>query len=247
MRTFARCLTLALVATSSVSAQPRSRSADEERARALFGRGVEAADQTRWAEAAAFFEQSYALVPRPATLRNLAYADRARGRYGRAIEEFERFLATGTPAAPLSREVRRLIDEMRPLLATLTLTVDPANTSVAVDGVTALVDSDVILDPGEHQVLAIAPSYRRHAQSITLSPGEHRRLEIALTRAVASSEIVAPPPSEEPRASRPAYTRWWFWTTIGVVVAGGVAASVLLLSSEASPDCGSLGRCVTPQ
>lgn len=245
MRRFVAWFAVAWLASGQVYAQGTQQRQDE--ARALFDRGVTAADELRWAEAASWFERSYAVVPRPATLRNLGLADRALGRYVRSIGELERFLEVASPTAAMSREVRRLVDEMRARVATLTVEVDPANTSLLVDGATALAETPLQLDPGDHTVQGSARGYSRSTQRLTLGAGERRSLRVSLSREALAGDTAARGAAPAPHNGGSVFTRWWFWTTIGVVVAGGVTASVLLLSSESPPDCGSLGACLTPQ
>lgn len=217
-----------------------------EDARALFERGVAAADELRWADAADAFERSYALVPRPATLRNLGLADRALGRYTRAIGELERFLASRTASPAVARDVQRLVDEMRGRVGLVVVTTAPPDARAAVDGEPVAQGEMRLLDPGRHRAAATAAAHERAEVVFSLAPGERRNLDLRLTP-LASAEA--------PRRDAPVavterggvLTRWWFWTAVGAVVAGGVAASVILLSSDASPDCGSLGRCLTPR
>jgi hypothetical protein len=242
MRRSGALLVSLCIATSLAGAQVSPGERTEGSARALFERGVAAADEARWAEAAEAFERSYAIAPRPATLRNLGLADRARGRYTRAISELERFLAAGRPAPTMARELRRMVDEMRQRLATLSFEVAPANTSLLVDGATALADAPLTLDPGEHTVLASAPGHARTAQVLTLGGGERRTLRVSLARDGSDDAIAAPGAA---RNDGGVLTRWWFWTAVGVAVAGGVAASVMLLSNDEAPNCGTLGACIT--
>lgn len=217
-------------------------------ARALFEQGVRAADAQRWAEAAEAFERSYALVPRPATLRNLGLADRSLGRYARAIRELERFLASRTAPPPIVREVQRLVDEMRTRVGMLSVTTDPTTASVTLDGDAITPGETQIVDPGRHLVVATARAYNRAEERFTLAPGERRSVTLTLAPAAVTQAVLPTPHAPTPATQHESVlTRWWFWTAIGAVVAGGVAASVVLLSSDASPDCGTLGRCLTPR
>ena len=61
--------------------------------------GVTAADQLRWSDAADAFDESYRLLPRPTTLKNLGLAHRALGRYSRAIDELQALSSGGNPEA----------------------------------------------------------------------------------------------------------------------------------------------------
>ena len=196
-------------------------------------------DALRWADAAGLFERSYALVPRPATLRNLALADRARGRYARAIGELERFLATASPSATVRRDAEQLLSEMRSRVATLVIDTDPPAAHVSVDGVATPSDVPVTLDPGEHRVLAMGEGNSQAARGLSLDAGERRRLHLDLRPAASTTAGARVAP-----ASRGIASRWWFWSTIGVVVTGAVVAAVALRPASQGPDCGTLGACL---
>jgi hypothetical protein len=212
-------------------AQRGAQGTPEERARAMFDHGVELADRLQWAEAAEAFERSYAILPRPGTLRNLGLAHRALGRYTAAIHEIEQFLREGQADPALRTEMLGLITEMRGQLATLAVNPSASGATVTLDEQRVPPGQSIEADPGNHVVSVTAAGYLRNAQTVTLGRAEHRALDVRLERA-AGGGILA---------------QWWFWTIVGVVVAGGVATAIVLGSHEADPDCGTLHLCVMPR
>ncbi|MEZ4391708.1 MAG: hypothetical protein R3A48_11475 [Polyangiales bacterium] len=217
-------------------------------ARALFERGVTAADELRWADAEVAFSESYALAPRPATLRNLALAHRALGRYTLAIEAFERVLAEGRPHARVAREFRRLVTEMRGQLSSLIVETTPESARLRVDAQAVGAGEPITLDPGEHALVGEARGHERRTLRVTLAPGERRRVRLdllALRPAPAPRPFEATPPEASPTPGL--HTRWWFWTIVGTVVAGAVLTTVLLVDTPNDPGCGTLGACFTPR
>ncbi len=208
----------------------QSASGDEQRARARFEAGVRLADSLQWSEAADAFEESYRLFPRPATLRNLALAHRALGRYMRAIDELERFVQEAHPEGDVAAQVNQIITEMRGQLATVTIVPSVTSAQLTLDNQPVRANEEIQTDPGNHVIAATASGYARTAQTLTLTRAESRRLDLRLERS--GGGILS---------------QWWFWTAVGVVVAGGAALTVVLLSHEEAPNCGSLNVCVSPQ
>lgn len=219
-------------ARSSASTQRGAPNALEERARQAFEEGIRYADELQWAQAAEAFERSYAILPRPSTLRNLGLAHRALGRYTLAIAELERFLQEGSPDAETRGEIEPLIGEMRAQLATITIHPSVPEAQVMLDERRVQAGEAITTDPGTHVVTVSANGYVRSAQTITLGRGENRQIDVRLERRGGGGGILA---------------QWWFWTGVGVLAAGGVALGIVLGSREAEPDCGSLNICLTPR
>ncbi len=217
----------------AASAQPVTASATE-RARGLFQRGVALADQDRWAEALAVFQQSLELVPRASTRFNLARVLLRLGRLREAIEAFDAYRAEahGPSEAERLTEAERLRSEAVAALATLRLTGLPDASEVSVDGA-------VVPGRGSPRVLRIDPGGHRvevrdaagHVERFTVTATASQVTEHALVWPAppppsfpAAGLLVRPPEAPPPRrsiASSP-----WLWVGVGTVAAG--AAAVLL-------------------
>lgn len=110
----------------------------------------------------------------------------------------------------------------RDLRAVLVVRSEVVGAHVAVDGVA---HGDVPLElftiAGTHAIRLERSGYESAETSAVLGAGERKELNLSLVK-------------------KPSiFARWWFWTAVGVAVAGGVTTYVLL-STEKSPDRGSI-------
>ncbi len=209
----------------------QSSSTDAQRARERFEAGVRLADSLQWSEAADAFEESYRLLPRPGTLRNLGLAHRALGRYMRALEELRQFLAESAPTPDVNTQVTTIINDMRSQLATLTVVPSVSGAQLTLDNQPIHANEEIQTDPGTHVVTGTAPGHARAAQTLTLRRSEQRRFELRLERTGGGVPIGVVVGS----------------TVGGILVVAGIVLAVVLLSHEEAPNCGSLNVCVNPQ
>jgi len=156
-----------------------------ERARAYFERGVAFADQERWGEALEFFRRSDELVERASTVFNMGVAQYRLGVVRDAIASLERFLALADPVEDQGRReaATDLLDRLRPAVATLVLTVDPADARVEVDDQTVLGvgrERATQVDPGRRAVLVSAPGHLPRRLVVSVLPGGRVRRAVAL-------------------------------------------------------------------
>jgi hypothetical protein len=137
----------------------------------------------------------------------------------------------------------RLRDETTALLArtdaylgTVRLRLQPASTSVRVDGFATQppASGELTLQVGDHVLEFQAEGRLPERRAVKVEGEQVLELDVALTE----PSLAAPVPVEQVVATRedvppaapttPVYKRWWLWTTVAVVVAGGVTAAVLL-------------------
>jgi len=149
------CAALGVVVPGVARAQVTP-AAVTEQARRLFHQGITLADQDRWAEALAAFQQSLGLVPRASTRFNLARALLRLGRLREAIEVFDAYLAEAQGAGEAARvaEATRLRAEAVAALSTLRLVGLPEEAEVSVDGA-------LLPGRGAPRVLRVDPGVRR--------------------------------------------------------------------------------------
>jgi len=113
---------------------------DTEQAREAFRQGSALAKQGRWADALSAFRQSARLRPHPITTYDVAYCERALGRYARASLDFATALsAPTTPGAPelppdLAARARTLLEDAERRVARLRIRLSPPDVTVRVDG-----------------------------------------------------------------------------------------------------------------
>jgi hypothetical protein len=141
MRRFAAGFVLLVVAL----AQGLPARADDEdpnvtQARQAFLEGVELTHKSQWGDALTAFERSARLRPHAVTSFNLGACERALGRYVRARHWFLLTLEQNDKSAKrelseaLAAEAAAMLGELDRIVATLDVTVSPANAAIAVDG-----------------------------------------------------------------------------------------------------------------
>lgn len=109
----------------------------------------------------------------------------------------------------------------------------PSSALTSVDGKSAgATPIDVPVTPGAHKLLLTHADYKDLTTQVTIERGESKTLDLKLDPTGVTS-------------------KWWFWTTLTVgvlVVAGGVIGLVYALTTEKSPDTGTIppGQIKTP-
>ncbi len=99
----------------------------------------------------------------------------------------------------------------------LGITTEPLGSQVFVDGNLAGTSSprvELVLEAGEHRVLAHHDGYDDAIVPVVLAAGDSRDVGLTLEQSV------------------PITKKWWFWTGVGVVVVGGVVLTAALLTDR---------------
>jgi hypothetical protein len=114
--------------------------------------------------------------------------------------------ADATPQLSKALErAQRALDAAKPRIAGLTVKVAAvADMRIKIDGnvlPSALVDSEVPTDPGEHSIEVSAPGFLRAGAHVTVADGEKRSVALTLSRD--PNAVVAPAPKSEAAASAP--------------------------------------------
>ncbi|MCC7540152.1 MAG: tetratricopeptide repeat protein, partial [Deltaproteobacteria bacterium] len=149
-----------------------------DHARELFLHGIELSDQVRWAEALDWFRESYVRRAAAAPLLNIGIALRAIGRHREAAETFTQFLAVfGGRNAEHDRLARQYRDEALGSVARVRVRGLPRGASLSVDGRAARGERAgdevvVVVDPGEHVVMARSRDGRTVRETVRLVPGD---------------------------------------------------------------------------
>ncbi|MBN2716988.1 MAG: tetratricopeptide repeat protein [Deltaproteobacteria bacterium] len=105
---------IVLLTTLTVS----SAFAGTESAQSAFEEGAALFEHREYSKAAAAFRKAYKIKPSWKILYNIAQCETAAGQYGRALEDFETFLAQGADEITLKRrnEVEAELDRLRKLV-----------------------------------------------------------------------------------------------------------------------------------
>jgi len=123
-------------------------------------------------------------------LFNVAATQRALRRYGEAIDALRLFLASNLDEAQRRqrRDAERTLRELEQLIARLTITIDPPDATLQVDGRVQPQGSALVVGPGTHRIQATRDGRRTHLQEFTIASGEARELRVSL----APMEAAAP-------------------------------------------------------
>lgn len=143
----------------------------------------------------------------------------------------QKLLITKEGFFPFEREVPLVggkIETVDAKLATrassglLRVTSPVVGAAVSLDGkAVGIVPAESTVLPGAHKVALQRDGYEPAETSVVLSAGERKEVDVPMAQ----------------RAS--VLSKWWFWTAVGVVAAGGVA-TVIALTTEKSPDTGTI-------
>jgi serine/threonine-protein kinase len=166
----------------------------------LFEQGRALAQQNRWPDACAKFEDSLRYEPALGTQLNLANCYKHIGKLASAWRLFGEAIEQATAAGDVERRdfARTQADALMPRLPKLTISVPqkpPAGLVVARDG--AQVDAGALgvalcVDPGIHTITASAPGFEAFTQTVTLVEGKAETLAIpALVAVLARATVPA--------------------------------------------------------
>jgi tetratricopeptide (TPR) repeat protein len=240
--------------------------AEKAMAEQLFEAGRTLIKQGKHAEACPKFEASFALDPALGTQLNLARCYERLGKLASAWGHYREAAGRAKQAGQSQREraARSFAAALEPRLPRLVIRVPEgsvvAGLEVSRDGTAvsrALFDNEIYIDPGEHQVSAVAPGRERFTITVTAKVGEREVVEIpalapraaragdATEAGEASPSASAGPSAGEPRPGDGRRRR-----TLGLGLGGGGIAFVAggvgfaLAARSAWDDAFESGECV---
>ena len=172
---------LLVVLPAAVCLCSSSASAGEEGkhevARDLFKHGVKLYDRGEHEAAAAAFREAYKLRPSWKILFNLGQVEASLGRYGLAMEAFQKYLIQGKDEIPDRRrdEVSDEIRRLEPLVGEVEVDA-PDKSSVHVDGVlrgtTPLKIPVLVVADTEHEIVIVFRDYEVHRETFSVWGGK---------------------------------------------------------------------------
>jgi hypothetical protein len=202
--------TVAQLHTSAARAEDAS-AAETAAARALAVDGLKLAQANNCAEAVPKLERAEKLYHSAVVASRLGECYVSVGRLVEGTEVLRKVLrepqaADAPPGLGKALErAQRVLDAAKPRIAGLTVKVAAvADMRVKIDGnllQSALVDSEVPTDPGEHSIEVSAPGFLRAGSRVTLAEGEKKSVTLTLARD--PNAVVAPAPAADTGTTAP--------------------------------------------
>jgi hypothetical protein len=155
-----------------------------ERASAEFGLGMNDYRRGDFASAAAHFQVAYESLPDPAPLFNLARSWEGANEITRALEAYERYLASA-PDASDRGEVLARIELLRQRPVEVFVSSQPPGAFIFVDGSTEPIPGTTPLvtrlQPGRHTIALVREGFSRQERAVEVRAGERQTVAIPLT------------------------------------------------------------------
>lgn len=212
-------------------------------AREFFAQGIAFADKSQWAEAADRFRRALSIRESSVIAFNLASSLEELGELVEASELLYGIDADTTADPALRQSARALLGDIKPRLASLTVTVanSRSQAQVLLDGLSlspVQLGVAIPVDPGAHVVVYQRGDSVVQRDELQLSEGQAHVLTIGSARAPSPAEVAALAQQQREADSLadndpPVTQRWWFWAGVGTILAGTVAAiTIATLSGD---------------
>ena len=191
LRPLAVAFAVALSLTRAAAAQDRPEDPNESQprkeSRAMFRKGVAAAEQQRWLEARDDFVKAYELYAHPSILLDLGVSRAHVGEYAQAEQDLTRFLAEDTSAtADELQSARTMLGDVRKHLGTVRVRVAPAGATATLDqkpiALVAGELTDVRVALGPHELVATAPGHDRWEGRVDVDGPDAKIVDLTLAK-----------------------------------------------------------------
>jgi hypothetical protein len=185
-----------------------------KRAEALFQEAARLVDEKKWVDAEAKLQQAWALNPTFDIASNLGQVQARLGKYRQAATNLAFALRNWpvlTGMAEKRARAQKRLDEVRPFVASVTITVSMADAVIFVDGErvgTSPMKEEIFLDPGAHTVEATLAGHEKAAQKIEGAKGTPLTVSLMLKPVAAPSAVTgqAKPDATQAQSKQPAAT-----------------------------------------
>jgi hypothetical protein len=174
-------LVLALVGTSTASAQTAAGSREYK---TTIAEALKEYNLGHWSEAEALFARAHELNPNARTLRGMGFTAFESRRYVLAVTQLKAALAETRNAltAAQRREAQLVVDRASAFIAHFQLLVTPENAELTINGaaVSRTESNELLLDPGDYEVVATAPGFKSGSARVTAEGGSPGRIVLEL-------------------------------------------------------------------
>ena len=232
-------LSVGIGATILVTSHASAQEANADLARKLFESGYEASERNDWANACPLFRASLLLVQRASARYFTAKCDELDGKLVLALRGYQEAIDQNQKTAndaTLDQEAQSARQSLLPKIPSITIAVAPAppDLQVKCDGQDVPLDQlgkAVQVDPGEHVIVATAPSYfKRRATVTTSADGKVAPVSLRLERVVPEGTGPLPVPAPVGR-SRESPVPTWAWVS-GALGVASIGAGFAFLADD---------------
>lgn len=196
---------------ADASKDPKDPTGDKTEAHRRFNRALEMVDDGQIAEALIEFRRSYEIAPHFQVLYNIAQAHIALAQPVEAVFALERFLADGGTKVSKARrtEVEAELVRQRARIATLNVTMTPAEAQLQVDGKEIPAPNGALVlnvGVGNHTLSASADGYLPQEIRLTVAGEDRKDVRLDLEKVSPPSPpppTLVTPPVAEPLPAAP--------------------------------------------
>ena len=199
-----------------------------DEARERYNRGLRLFEQGNVVAARIEFERAYELAPSYRILYNIGLCYQVSNDYVGALRSFERYLAEGRDEIAEERRaaVTREMQNLKPNIASLTLSSREAGVAVSIDdvpvGQTPLPDK-VLLNAGNRKVTATKNGFFPQTKSIVLAGSDNASLQV---------DLVALPAPGQQQKEGPGAAPYVAWGLTGALAIGAGVTGYLALKAN---------------
>ncbi|HEX5661315.1 MAG TPA: hypothetical protein VFX59_29200 [Polyangiales bacterium] len=222
-----------MLSKSPVHAQEEAGSSEY---RALIDQALSEFGHKNWPEARVLFRRAHELNPNARTLRGIGMTSYEMRDYVAAVLQLS--AALEERRQPLTdaqrKEVEQLLARSRTFVGAYTLTVEPEQAQVTLDGAALVHDAAgrVLVPFGEHTLHASAPDYLADDTKLSVQGGEQKELHVTLRKPSLAPAVRASEPPANPfgkqHSTEPVYTKTgglkYSYIALGATAAFGAAA-----------------------
>jgi hypothetical protein len=167
-------------------------------------------DAGRYEEAAALFGRAHAISPNARTHRGLGLSFYEARKYALAVRHLRAALQDQRRplTADMKSSAQKVLRQAEGFVATVHVALDPSDATLEVDGHPAELEGDeLLLDPGQHELIARAPDRAEERRIVEAISGSTSDLQLTLRSAdeeAAHLQETAPPHAQPTSTPAPA-------------------------------------------